>query len=93
MPSLLDVILRRDVEEPYIPVCPDHKLEMRLRGKQGKPTRFSDQSVEEYTLIYFCPDEGCNQTATRVRVRTEIPVPGASPERPDFSRSGEVNPR
>jgi hypothetical protein len=33
--------------------------------------------------------EQCNETATRVRVRTQIPVPGESPERPAFSRPGE----
>jgi hypothetical protein len=93
MPSLLDVILRREVVEPYIPVCPDHHLEMRLRGRLGKPSRFSDQSEEEYTLIYFCPADGCNQTATRVRVRTQIPVPGEAPDRPIYSRPGERNPR
>ncbi len=89
MPSLLDVIFRRVTEEPDIPVCPDHAVEMRLRGKLGKPTRFTDQSEEEYTLIYFCPIEQCNETARRERVRTQIPVPGEPPERPTFSRPGE----
>ena len=89
MPSLLDVIFRRVPEEPDIPNCPDHQVEMRLRGKLGKPTRFADQSEEEYTLIYFCPIEQCNETANRVRVRTQIPVPGEPPERPTFSRPGE----
>jgi hypothetical protein len=89
MPSLLDVIFRRVTEEPDIPVCPDHEGEMRLRGKLGKPTRFADQSEEEYTLIYFCPIEQCNETAQRVRARTQIPVPGEPPERPTFSRPGE----
>jgi len=93
MPSLLDVILRRSVEEPYVPVCPDHKTEMQLRGRLGKPTRFTDQSEEEYTLIYFCPVDGCDQTATRVRVRTQIPVPGETPDRPSYSRPGERTPR
>ncbi|MBA2775474.1 MAG: hypothetical protein H0U31_01950 [Chloroflexia bacterium] len=89
MPSLLDVIFRRVQAEPEIPVCPSHKVEMRLRGKLGKPTRFADQSEEEYTLIYFCPVEQCNETAQRVRVRTQIPVPGEPPLRPTFSRPGE----
>ncbi len=92
MPSLLDVILRRDVVEPDIPVCPDHKQEMQLRGKQGKPSRFSEQSEEEYTYIFFCPVEECNHTATRNRVRTQVPVPGQSPARPIYSRKGERNP-
>ncbi|MBA3277061.1 MAG: hypothetical protein H0T72_14865 [Chloroflexia bacterium] len=89
MPSLIDIIFRRVPDAPEIPVCPDHKTEMRLRGKLGKPTRFAGQSEEEYTLIYYCPVEECNETDTRVRVRTQIPVPGESPERPTFSRPGE----
>ena len=88
MQRVLDVILRRDHVQPAIPTCPDHRVEMRLRGKQGRPTRFADQSEEEYTLIYFCPVEGCNQTAHVDRVKTQIPVPGEPPERPAFSRRG-----
>ncbi len=88
MQRVLDVIFRRERFDPEIPICPDHKTEMRLRGKQGRPTRFADQSEEEYTLIYFCPVEGCNETASRVRVRTQIPVPGEPPERPLFARRG-----
>jgi hypothetical protein len=86
--KILDVILRRDRLEPEIPLCPDHKTEMRLRGKQGRPTRFSSQTEEEYTLIYFCPVEGCNHSALVKRVKTQIPVPGEPPERPAFSRRG-----
>ena len=86
MPRILDVILRREVEEPAIPVCPDHDVEMALRGKMGRPTRFADQSAEEYTLIYFCPVPGCNETASVNRVNTQIPAPGRSPRRPDFAR-------
>lgn len=86
MQKALDVIFRRNVIAPEIPVCPDHHVEMRLRGKLGRPTRFSAQTEEEYTLIYFCPVEGCNCTDTRTRVKTQIPVPGESPERPAFSR-------
>jgi hypothetical protein len=83
---VLDIILRNDRPEPEIPVCPDHKVEMRLRGKLGRPARFTDQSEEEYTLIYFCPIPECNCTATRKRVKTQIPVPGEPPARPSFSR-------
>ena len=85
---VLDVILRRDRVEPEVPLCPDHELEMRLRGKQGRPTRFSDQTEEEYTLIYFCPVEGCNHSVARKQVQTQIPVPGEPPERPLFARRG-----
>ena len=88
MQRVLDVILRRDRVEPEIPECPEHGVEMRLRGKQGRPTRFSDQTEEEYTLLYFCPVEGCNQTAAVKRVKTQIPVPGEPPERPAFARRG-----
>jgi hypothetical protein len=86
MPSLLDVILRRTAPEPVIPVCPTHDVEMRLRGKLGRPTRFVDQTEGEYTYIYFCPVDGCDETDTRSYRRTQIPVPGASPHRPEFSR-------
>ena len=88
MQRAFDVILRRARPEPAIPICPDHKVEMYLRGKQGRPTRFTDQTEEEYTLIYFCPVPDCNQTDTRKRVETQIPAPGASPERPTFARRG-----
>lgn len=86
MQKALDVILRRNSVTPEVPVCPDHGNEMRLRGRIGRPTRFSAQTEEEYTLIYFCPVHQCNQTDTRQRVKTQIPVPGESPERPIFSR-------
>ena len=85
---VLDVVLRRNRVEPDVPLCPDHKVEMRLRGKQGRPTRFSAQTEEEYTLIYFCPVDACNETATRKRTKTQIPVPSEYPERPAFARRG-----
>jgi hypothetical protein len=86
--KVLDVIMRKSRPTPEIPVCPDHKLEMRLRGKLGRPARFADQTGEEYTLIYFCPAEACNQTATREWSKSQIPVAGESPNRPAFSRRG-----
>ncbi|MGI8477413.1 MAG: hypothetical protein ACR2OO_13735 [Thermomicrobiales bacterium] len=90
MNKVLDALFRRSVVVPEIPVCSDHKQEMRLRGKLGRPTRFSDQTEEEYTLIYFCPVEGCNHTAEVTRTKTQIPVPGESPERPSFSRTSDT---
>lgn len=87
MQRILDVIMRRERNEPEIPDCPIHGVEMRLRGKQGRPTRFTDQWAEEYTLVYFCPVEECNETAERTRVNAQIPVPGEPPERPLFARS------
>ncbi len=89
MQRVLDLVLRRQRLEPAIPECPDHHVEMRLRGKQGRPTRFSDQTEEEYTLIYFCPVEGCNHTAQVKRVHTQIPVAGEAPERPLFARRND----
>lgn len=83
---MFDVIFRRERIEPDVPVCPDHHVEMRLRGKQGRPSRFSDQTEEEYTLIYFCPIEGCNNTAEIMRAKSQIPVRGEAPERPSFAR-------
>lgn len=83
---LVNAIMRREDDEPEIPNCPEHGIDMRLRGKQGRPTRFADQSEEEYTYIYFCPVEQCNHTAAVTRVKTQIPAPGEAPERPTFAR-------
>ena len=88
MDRIVDLVLRRRRLEPEIPNCPDHRVEMHLRGKQGRPTRFDYQTEEEYTLIYFCPVEGCNHTAHVKRVKTQIPVPGEPPTRPAFARRG-----
>jgi hypothetical protein len=83
---ILNTVLRRERPEPKIPVCPDHQVEMRLRGKMGRPARFSDQTEQEYTLIYFCPVPGCSNTEMVTRARTQVPVPGEAPERPAFAR-------
>jgi hypothetical protein len=90
MPSLLDTLLGRNRNEPEIPDCPDHHVDMRLRGKLGRPTIFQEQTEGSYTFIYFCPVDGCNQTATRELRRTQIPVPGAAPKRPQFSRRRDI---
>ena len=92
MQKLLDIVFRRDRVEPEIPLCPDHHVQMRLRGKLGRPTRFSAQTEEEYTLIYFCPVEACDQTEMRKRAKTQIPVPGEAPERPAFVRRDQTRP-
>lgn len=86
MQRVLDVIFRRERVEPDVPVCSDHHVEMRLRGKQGRPTRFAAQTEEEYTLIYFCPVPDCNHTAAVTRYKTQIPAPGEAPLRPEFAR-------
>ena len=89
MQRVMDVIFRRTRVEPAIPECPRHHVQMRLRGKQGHPSRFSGQSEESYTLIYFCPIEGCNETVERKQLRTQIPVPGEMAQRPIYARLNE----
>lgn len=86
MQRVLDIILRRNVVEPTIPVCPDHKVEMRLRGKQGKPARFAHQAEEEYTYIYFCPVHDCDHSKAIKRPRSQAPMPGEAPARPSYAR-------
>lgn len=90
--KLIDWVLRRDAAEPAIPECPDHHVQMRLRGFQGRPARFTRQTEGEYTHIYFCPVEQCNQTATRVVASSQAPVPGEPPARPIFARMGDRRP-
>jgi hypothetical protein len=85
---ILDLVFRRPVVEPPIPVCPQHKVEMTLRGKMGRPTRFSDMSQQTYTVIYVCPVIGCDHTKEVEQARSQIAVPGKAPRRPDFSRRG-----
>jgi hypothetical protein len=79
-------VFRRPSEELDIPVCPDHKVEMRLRGAIGRPARFNYQTEEEYTFIYFCQVEGCNQTAEVKRSKSQVPVPNEAPARPVYAR-------
>jgi hypothetical protein len=81
---------RRNVEEPPIPLCPDHNVEMLLRGKIGRPARFSRQSEGEYTHIYYCPVEGCDQTVSRQVPKSQAPVPGEQPARPPFARTSDT---
>jgi hypothetical protein len=59
---------------------------MQMRGVMGAPTRFSYQTHETYTVIYFCPVRGCNETAAVPMAMTQIPVAGAAPKRPDYAR-------
>ena len=89
MPSFLDTLLRRERVEPEVPSCPLHDVEMHLRGKLGRPSRFANMTEESYTLIFYCPVTGCNHSAERHRVRTQVPVPGAVPPRPTYSRRNE----
>lgn len=77
------------VYDSDIPVCPDHGLEMQLRGKLGRPARFHDQQSSEYTLIYYCPHPGCAYTESRDVRRTQVAVPGAQPDRPTYARRND----
>lgn len=67
------------------PMCPRHDVRMDLFKKVGKPTRFTDQETETYTLIFRCPVAGCDETATRTRLRTQVPVPGEQTDRPSWA--------
>lgn len=84
MQAFLNAIFGIHPEIDDVPMCPDHKVEMRLRGKMGRPARFSDTIEQQYTLIFFCPVAGCNNTATSQQVRAQ--VPGEGTPRPDYSR-------
>ena len=70
-----------------IPECPAHHVPMELFKKVGKPARFTDQETESYDLLFRCPVPGCDETASRRRVRNQIPVPGETTDRPDWARS------
>jgi predicted enzyme related to lactoylglutathione lyase len=83
---VLDWVFNRRREEPDVPHCPDHRVPMQMRGVMGRPARFSYQTEETYTVIYFCAVPGCAETAEAVVSHTQIPVPGAAPRRPDFAR-------
>lgn len=83
---VLDWVFKREREAPDVPECPSHHVPMQMRGVVGRPTRFSYQTEEQYTIIYFCPVEGCDETAEVQVAMRQIPVPGAAPRRPDFAR-------
>ena len=80
---VLDWVFKREREKPDIPVCPNHGGPMQMRGVMGRPTRFSYQTEETYTVIYYCPVPGCAETAEVQLAMTQIPVPGsgAAPSR------------
>jgi hypothetical protein len=78
-------VLGQHADDDDIPICPDHHVPMELYKKLGKPARFSDQETEEYDLIFRCPVDGCANTATRRRIRSQIPVPGETTDRPGWA--------
>jgi hypothetical protein len=83
---ILDWVFKRERPKPEVPVCPNHHVPMQMRGVVGRPTRFSYQTEETYTVIYFCPVAGCAETAEVQLAMLQIPVPGVAPPRPDYAR-------
>ena len=61
---------------------------MQMRGKMGRPARFSDTTEEQYTVIYFCPVPECDHSAEVTRRRVQVAVPGEAPVRPVYARDG-----
>lgn len=90
MSKLLRWIRGTTPGEEETPVCPDHGVEMELFKKVGKPARFADQATQTYTLLYRCPVPGCDHTATRERVRNQIPVAGEQTARPAWSKQDRL---
>lgn len=74
------------INDDSTPVCPDHHVDLRLRGKIGRPARFHDQTLSEYTMIYVCPHDDCSYSESRTVQRNQAAIPGAAPERPAFAR-------
>jgi hypothetical protein len=74
-----------EADQDEIPVCRMHNVPMELFKKVGKPVRFSDQETETYYLLFRCPVQGCDESAERRRIRTQIPVPGERTERPAWA--------
>ena len=85
---VLDWVFKRERDKPDVPMCPSHDVPMRMRGVMGRPTRFSYQTEETYTVIYYCPVDGCAEPAEVQVAMTQIPVAGAAPRRPDYARRG-----
>ena len=83
---VLDWVFKREREKPESRSARSTTCPMLMRGVMGRPTRFSYQTEETYTVIYFCPVPGCDETAEVQMAMTQIPVPGAAPRRPDYAR-------
>ncbi len=86
---MIERITGRREKDSGIPVCPEHGVEMLMRGKLGRPARFDDQTASEYTLLYVCPTADCAYQESRSVLRNQAAVPGAQPERPKFSRRND----
>lgn len=89
MPTLIERLTGRRSKESETPVCRDHDMQMLLRGKLGRPSRFHDQTGSEYTLIYFCPVPDCANQDERTVRRNQASVPGAQPDRPSYARRND----
>lgn len=79
--------VRGDFSQPEEwPICPVHHEPMELFRTVGTPTRFTDQESVQYTLLYRCPVDLCDEAQERVRLRSQIPVPEENPKRPSWAK-------
>ena len=85
---VLDWVFKREREKPDVPVCPNHDVPMQMRGVMGRPARFSYQTEETYTVIYFCPVPGCAETAEVQLAMTQIPGAGRGAAPPGLRPPG-----
>ncbi|MCC6704330.1 MAG: hypothetical protein IT334_05600 [Thermomicrobiales bacterium] len=76
-------------DDSQTPICPDHDVPMRLRGKMGRPARYDSTLQEEYTLVYFCSVHGCGESKLVQVSNSQIPAPGFQQPRPDYIRPRE----
>lgn len=84
--KVLDWARGEVAENTEWPVCPVHETRMELFKTVGTPARFTDQETTGYTLIFRCPEPGCDEQATRNRLRTQAPVPGENTKRPSWAK-------
>lgn len=75
-----------------IPECRMHHVPMELFKKVGKPARYADQETETYYLLFRCTVQGCDESAERRRLRTQIPVPGERTDRPAWASRDRKGP-
>jgi hypothetical protein len=78
-------------EDDDWPICPVHGEPMVFVKVVGKAAKYTDQENQTYTLIFRCPVPGCDETATRTRLRTQIPAPGEGPRRPSWAARDQTS--
>lgn len=83
--KVLDWVRGETAHESEWPECPLHGVQMEMFKKVGQPTNLTEQETETYTLLYRCPLDGCDEQATRRRIRSQIPVPGEQTPRPSWA--------